>query len=136
MNALDDIQTALVSAWSSDAALTLLVGAGAVFDAPPKGRQPPYVTILSHDAAPRDGDETPGLEHRMTVHCWTPQPSRKAALEIADRVERVAVMGMVVPGEHVVTLRRHLRTRTTIDLATGRARAAVTLRFFSEPKDD
>lgn len=135
MNVLDDIQTALVTAWSHDDPLTLLIGTGAVFDAPPKGRQPPYVTILSHDAAPRDGDETPGFEHRMTVHCWSPQPSRRSALEIADRIERVAVTGAVEPEGHVLTLRRHIRTETTIDLATGRARAAVTLRFFSEPKD-
>ncbi|WP_116652869.1 DUF3168 domain-containing protein [Pelagibacterium sediminicola] len=135
MNVIDDIQTALVSAWSSDAALTLLVGAGAVFDAPPRGRQPPYVTILSHDTAPRDGDETPGFEHRMTVHCWTPHPSRRAALEIADRIERVVVAGPIEPDEHVLTVRRHVRTETRIDLSTGRARAAVTFRFFSEPKD-
>ncbi|WP_196259217.1 DUF3168 domain-containing protein [Pelagibacterium limicola] len=135
MNVIDDIQTALVSAWSADAALTLLVGAGAVFDAPPKGRQPPYVTILSHDAAPRDGDETPGHEHRMTVHCWSPQPSRRAALEIADRVERVAVAGVIAPDHHVLTVRRQVRTETTIDLSSGRARAAVTFRFLSEPKD-
>lgn len=135
MNVIDDIQTALVSAWSEDGPLTLLVGAGAVFDAPPKGRQPPYVTILSHAAAPRDGDETPGFEHRMTLHCWSPQPSRRSALEIADRIERVAVTGAVVPENHVLTLRRHIRTETTIDLATGRARAAVSFRFLSEPKD-
>lgn len=135
MNVISDIQTALVTAWTNDSALTLLLGADAVFDAPPKGRQPPYVTILAHDAVPRDGDDTPGFEHRMTVHCWSPQPSRRAVLEIADRVERVALMGALLPAGHVLTLRRHIRTQTTIDLATGRARAAVSFRFFSEPKD-
>lgn len=133
MNALEDIQNALVGAWSADAALAVLIGAGAVFDAPPKGRQPPYVTILRHDAVPRDGDETPGLEHRLTIHCWASQPSRAAALAIAHRVERVALAGALAPTENVLTLRRHLRTETAIDLATGRARAAVNLRLFSEP---
>lgn len=135
MNVIDDIQTALVSAWSNDDPLTLLIGEGAVFDAPPKGRQPPYVTILSHDAAPRDGDDTPGFEHRMTVHCWSPHPSRRAALEIADRVERVVSRETIAPSDHILTLKRHMRTETTIDLSTGRSRAAVTFRFHSEPKD-
>lgn len=135
MSALSDIQDALVAAWSADGPLTVLVPADAIFDAPPKGRQPPYVTILAHDAAPRDGDETPGLEHRMTVHCWTGQPSRKAALAIADRVMAVATGGTLAPQNTVLTLRRHVRTETVIDLATGRARAAVLLRFHSEPAE-
>ncbi|WP_332716970.1 DUF3168 domain-containing protein [Pelagibacterium mangrovi] len=133
MTALEAIQTALVSAWAADAPLGLLIGEGAVFDAPPRGRQPPYVTILRHDAVPRDGDETPGMEHRLTIHCWSPQPSRSAALRIADRIERVAVMGAVSPSGHVLTHRRHVRTETAIDFSTGRARAAVELRLFSEP---
>lgn len=133
MNALEDIQNALVGAWGSDTVLALLIGTDAVFDAPPKGRQPPYVTILRHDAMPRDGDETPGLDHRLTIHCWAAQPSRSAALAIAHRVERVAVAGIVTPTENILTLRRHLRTETAIDLATGRARAAISLRLFSEP---
>lgn len=130
---MEDVQDALVRAWDGDSPLALLIGAGSVFDAPPKGRQPPYVAILKHDAVPRDGDEAPGLEHRLTVHCWAPHPSRRAALEIADRIEQVAVRGAVSPGAHALTLRRHLRTETAIDLSTGRARAAVTLRLFSEP---
>lgn len=133
MGALEDIQGALVAAWAADAPLKLLIGEGAIFDAPPRGMQPPYVTILRHDAVPRDGDETPGMEHRLTIHCWSPQPSRSAALQIADRIERVAVMGAVAPTEHVLTHRRHVRTETAIDLATGRARAAVELRVYSEP---
>lgn len=136
MEALEDIQNALVSAWANDAQLALLIGEGAIFDAPPKGQQPPYVTILRHDAVPRDGDETPGCEHRLTIHCWSPQPSRAAAIQIADRIERVAVMGALAPQDHVLTHRRHVRTETAIDLATGRARAAVQLRLFSEPKDN
>ena len=131
MSALNDIQAALVGAWAEDTALTALIGAGGVFDAPPKGRQPPYVTILRHDAAPRDGDETPGLEHRLVIHCWSPQPSRRAALEIAERVVAVGA-GALAPVGLMVTHAEHMRTETSIDTATGQARAAVTLRFFSE----
>jgi hypothetical protein len=136
MTAIEDVQRALVTAWGADGPLLALLGPDAVFDAPPKGRQPPYVTILRHDTAPRDGDETPGLEHKLTIHCWSPQPSRSAALAIADRIERVALSGAVQTEAHAITLKRHMRTETTIDLATGRARAAVSLRLFSEPKED
>lgn len=132
MTALEDIQTGLVSAWGADAGLVLLIGEGAVFDAPPRGMQPPYVAILRHDAVPRDGDDAPGFEHRVTVHCWSPQPSRIKAIQIADRIEAVALGGALETGGHVVTHRRHVRTETAIDLATGRARAAVELRLFSE----
>lgn len=133
MNALDAVQGALVAAWTEDAPLKLLLGAGRIFDAPPRGMQPPYVAILRHDAVPRDGDEAPGIEHRLTIHCWSPQPSRSAALAISHRIERVAVAGELAPLGHVVTHCRHVRTETAIDLGTGRARAAVELRVFSEP---
>ncbi|WP_127145656.1 DUF3168 domain-containing protein [Pelagibacterium montanilacus] len=136
MDPASDIQTALVTAWRADAPLALLVGEGAIFDAPPKGAKPPYVTILRHDTAPRDGDETPGLEHRLTVHCWSAEPSRRAALEIAYRIEQIATAGALAPAHTRLTLRRHVRTDTTIDLATGRARAAVQLRLFSEPSEE
>lgn len=134
MEPITDIQTALVAAWRADAPLGLLVGE-AIFDTPPKGRKPPYVTILRHDAAPRDGDETPGLEHRLTIHCWAAEPSRSAALALAHRVEKAATFGTLAPQEHTLTLRRHVRTETTIDSATGRARAAVFVRLHSEPNE-
>jgi len=135
MQALGLLQAALVAAWAGDAALETLIGTEAVFDAPPRGKQAPYVTILRHDAAPRDGDETPGLDHRMVIHCWSAQPSRQAALAIATRIEAVATGGTLEVAGHAVTLRRHMRTETAVDLATGRARAAVTLRFHTEPSE-
>ena len=54
-----------------------------VFDAPPSGAAPPYLAIVRHDMVPRDGDEAPGHEHRVAVHCWAKEPSRKAALVLA-----------------------------------------------------
>lgn len=133
MSALNDIQAALVSAWAADPQLALLIGPDAVFDSPPRDKTPPYVTILRHDAVPRDGDETPGLAHRIVVHCWADQPSRRRALEIAYWIERVATSGTLTPTDTLITLRRHVRTETVIDYTTGRARAAVHLRFHSEP---
>ncbi len=133
MHPIASLQAALVAALEADAALTALIGAGGVFDAPPRDRPAPYVVIDRHDARRRDGDETPGQEHRVLLHCWSDQPSRKAALEIAERVVAVgAGAGVLAPIDLAVTHAEHMRTETAIDTATGQARAAVTLRFFSE----
>jgi hypothetical protein len=124
------LQAALVAALDGDAALVDLIGAGGVFDAPPRSRPAPYVVIERHDMRQRDGDETPGQEHRVLLHCWSEQPSRKAALDIAGRV--VAAGLELVPVGLTVTHGEHVRTETVIDNATGQARAAVLLRFLSE----
>jgi hypothetical protein len=101
-----------------------------VFDAPPKERKPPYVVIARHDVVPRDGDGTPGHEHRVLLHIWAEEASRKAVLATADEALAVA---MALDSEALrITLRRHDRTDTVIDAATGRARAAVSLTYFTE----
>jgi hypothetical protein len=126
------LQGPLVVALRADSALTALIGSDAVVDAPPKERRAPYVTIARHDVLPRDGDEAPGHEHRMLLHAWSAEASRRAVLAIAERVIAVA-MAAVLDGEVVVTHRVHERTDTAIDRDTGFARAAVALRFYSEP---
>lgn len=130
MHPIAALQTALVAALENDAALVALIGAGGVFDAPPRSRKAPYVVIERHDMRQRDADLTPGQEHRLLLHCWSDQPSRKAALEIAGRV---VVAGLALaPSGLVVTHGEHVRTETGIDNATGQARAAVLLRFLGE----
>lgn len=124
---IGSLQSALVSALKADAGLT---GVG-VFDAPSRGAVAPYLVIARHDVLPRDGDLAPGFGHRVAVHCWAADPSRKAALALAERVVAVAD-GLTAAGVRV-THRVHERTDTAIDLETGQARAAVALRFFSEP---
>ena len=111
-----------------------LRGAGlAVFDAPPAGRAPPYVVIARHDVLPRDGDTTPGHEHRLLLQLWAADPSRKAVVALAETVVSVAMAAALDSGALRVTLRRHDRTDTAIDATTGRARAAVSMTFYSEP---
>ncbi|SFV35872.1 Protein of unknown function [Devosia crocina] len=124
------LQAALVAALEADAALTAQIGAGAVFDAPPKQKPAPYVVIDRHDVRQADGDTTPGQEHRVLIHCWAGRPSRRGALEIAERV--AAAKDGLVPAGLVVTHAEHVRTETVIDGKTGLARAAVLLRFFTE----
>ncbi len=130
MHPISLLQGALVTALKSDATLVAIAGAEGVFDAAPNGRPAPYVVIARHDVIQRDGDATPGQEHRLLLHCWGDQPSRKRALDMAERVAAVA-MGFAAAGI-TVTHREHVRTETVIDKDTGLARAAVGLRFLSE----
>ncbi len=106
-----------------------------VFDAPPQGALPPYVSIARHDVLPRDGDEAPGHEHRLLLHAWTAEASRKSAVALAEAVLSAALAATLDSAGLVVTLRRHDRTDTAIDPATGWARAAIAMTFYSEPGD-
>src|SRR5690606_301442 len=123
------LQAAFVVALQADADLS---GVG-VFDAPVRGAAAPYIVVARHDLLPRDGDAAPGFEHRLAVHCWAAEPSRKAALALAERVVALTA-GLTASGLRV-THQLHERTDTAIDGETGQARAAVALRFFSEPAD-
>ena len=130
MHPISLLQGALVTALKADAALVAITGADGVFDAAPTGRAPPYVVVARHDVLSRDGDAAPGQEHRVLLHCWGDQPSRRRALDMAERVTAIA-LALTAPGL-TVTHREHVRTDTVIDDDTGQARAAVTLRFLSE----
>lgn len=121
------LQAALVAALKADAGLADV----GVADAPGRGAVAPYLVVARHDLLPRDGDEAPGFEHRVAVHCWASDPSRKSALALAERV--VAVAETMTASGVRLTHRMHERTDTAIDLETGQARAAVTLKFFTEP---
>lgn len=125
------LQKALVSALRADAGLTALTASPAVFDAPPAGRAAPYVVIARHDVVPNDTDLMPGHDHRVILHLWAEGPSRRAVVAMAERVEAVA--RMLAAPDLTITLRRTERLDTALDPETGRARAALTLRFLTEP---
>lgn len=132
MHAIIALQGALVSALDADAALVALIGNGAIFDAPPKGHTGACIAIARHDVLARDGDNAPGLEHRVMMHAWHDATSRKAVLAMVERVIVVALEAQLSGPDLVVTHAEHRRTDTMIDTKTGRARAAIGLRFFSE----
>lgn len=106
-----------------------------VFDTPPQAQVPPYLVIVRHDVLPRDGDAAPGHEHRLLLHAWTAEASRKSAVAIAEQVVSTALASELSSDALLVTLKRHDRTDTAIDPVTGRARAAIALTVFSEPND-
>ena len=97
------------------------------------GQRDDRIVIARHDLVPRDADAAPGNDHRVLLHLWHPEPSRKAVLAIADAAAAVLLDGPLTPAGLAVTFRNLDRTDSAIDLATGAARAAMTLRFFTEP---
>lgn len=105
----------------------------AVFDAPPAGALAPYVSIARHDVLPRDSDAAPGHEHRLLLHAWVANASRKAVAMLAETVVAIALAADLDSATLIVTLRRHDRTDTAIDATTGQARAAIALTVYSEP---
>lgn len=125
------LQKALVATLRADAGLTALTGSPAVFDAPPEGRDAPYIVIARHDVVPNDTDLMPGHDHRVILHLWAEGPSRRAVVAMAERVEAVA--GVLTAPDLTITLRRAERLDTALDPETGRAKAALTLRFSTEP---
>jgi len=127
------LQTSLLAALFADTELMTTLGGTYIFDAPPKGRKPPYVAISRHDALSRDGDAAPGYDHRLLVQCWHPEPSRKAVLDIAERIVVVALSIDLSSDDLRMTHIHHDRTDTAIDTDTGYARAAIVLRVFTEP---
>ena len=106
-----------------------------VFDAPPAGTLPPYVTIARHDVLAHDGDDAPGYEHRLLLHAWVADPSRKAVVALTEAVVTATLAANLSSDALLVTLRRHDRTDSVIDATTGRARAAIAMTFYSEPND-
>ena len=132
MHAIVALQGALVGALNADADLVALIGAGAVFDAPPKGRSGAYIVVARHDVLARDGDNAPGHDHRVLLNVWHGEASRKAVLAVAERVVAVALEAALSGAALTVTHRQHVRTDTMIE--GGQAKATVTLRFFSEAR--
>lgn len=126
------LQAPLVAALRTDPELQALLG-DAVFDTPPIERVPPYVLVARHDVVSRDADAAPGHGHRLLLHIWVREPSRKAVLAVVERLLAVALGAGLDGPDLVVTHRRHERTETAIDPATGHARAVVAIRMYSEP---
>lgn len=126
------LQALLVPALLADPDLVAALGGPNVFDAPSRGIGSPYVTILRHDLLPHDGDLTPGFEHRIVFEARHPDASRRQALAAIERIEAVA-SAVTGSSDLIVTSVFPVRIETAIDLKTGEARAALTLRILTEP---
>ncbi len=128
-----ELQTALVFALKNDAQLVALLGGEAIYDAPPKAKDTPFVAMVRHDVLSKDGDEAQSFEHRLLIHCWHFDASRKKVLAIVERVIKIALSADLSSVNLIVTHAQHDRSNTMIDGQSGKAKAAIALKFFSEP---
>jgi len=132
-HAITALQTSIVSALNADPALVALIGLNAVFDMAPKGKTGPYIVVVRHDLMARNTDLSPGNEHRLHLQLWHMEPSREKLLAMVDRVVAVVTSANLNSVSLNVTNIDHQRCDTAIDLKSGRARALVVFRLFSEP---
>ncbi len=132
-HAIIELQTKLVAALKADMQLISLLGNDAIFDAPPKNNKAPFVAIIRHDVITKDGDEAPTNEHQLLLHCRHNNVSRKAVLEIAQRVIITILGGDFSSANQHVTYANHIKTQTMIDNKSSTALAAISFKFLSEP---
>lgn len=81
-----DLNRAVLEALSGDAELTVLLGAGKVFDRPPQSAAYPYVNLGDTEARNWSTQTSTGLEHRLTLHVWSQQPGQLEAQAIVQRI--------------------------------------------------
>jgi hypothetical protein len=84
-----DLNRAVLEALSGDADLTVLLGAGNVFDRPPQSAAYPYVNLGETEARNWSTQTSAGLEHRLTLHVWSQQPGQLEAQAIVQRIHDV-----------------------------------------------
>jgi hypothetical protein len=77
------LRAAIRDALIADGALTGLLGGPRVYDEPPKGAAPPYVTLGEARIADFSTGTEPGEEHRLTLHAWSRQGGHREAHLIA-----------------------------------------------------
>lgn len=128
------LQTALVSAWNADPVVVAALGGGSILELPRRDTVAPYVVIASHHVLARDTDLSPGWEHRMRVRVWGGGPNRAEVLTLADALVTATGLVTLSGPELWLTLVRHMRTDSDIEPKSGRARASIEWRLFTEPQ--
>jgi hypothetical protein len=77
------LRAAIFNALASDAALTAALGPNRVYDSPPRGARPPYVTLGETRLRDVSGDGGATQEHQLTLHAWSQQGGHKEAHALA-----------------------------------------------------
>jgi hypothetical protein len=115
------LQQAIVAALAGDAELAARMRG--VFDQPPPGAEPPYLTVgpdITTDWSTKTGA---GREHRLRVTVWEAPHAIRRCAEAMGRVEAVmAALGPALGGHRLVSLRF---LRSAIDHGTGAPADAV-----------
>ena len=100
------LRKALFAALAADARLAGAIGAGQVFDAPPRGARLPYLCFGEWRTRDLSTATEQGAEHFVQLTIWSEQRGAREALSAADRVRDVLDgASLALDGCHLVDLR-------------------------------
>lgn len=133
MNALKELQAAMLAACDASTGLVSLLGTPTLFDAVPRGRDAPFVAITEHQIDNRSTDASSGFEHKVQLTVWTKGADRAAAGEIETLLRAALLDADVSTPDIVVCNAQHQRTQSAFDTRSGHTRTRINLRFFTEP---
>lgn len=101
-----DLQKALFSALSGDAALSALIGENKVFDHAPADIAFPYLTFGRTSVFDWSTGTESGTEQLFTLHIWSKTKGKKETLEIIDAVQnRLQQEPLILDDHSLVNLR-------------------------------
>lgn len=116
----------------ADVTLHAALGAG-VYDAPPRGVNPPYLVLGDANArenATNDGD---GRLIDLELALYTEERGSRTALTLAAMLEaRLDNVALTLDGHRLISL-AYRETLTRHDAAKSLTRVAIRLRAFTEP---
>ncbi|WP_158266756.1 DUF3168 domain-containing protein [Alsobacter soli] len=124
------LRTALRALLVADPALVALLGGERVYDEPPRGAEPPYVTF--GEASARDWS-TGGCQHALALVAWSRQGGDAEVLAVLDRIAALcADPPLALAGNRLVLLRVASQETARPDKA-GLRRAVIRLAALTEP---
>jgi len=128
------LRAAIHDALNGDGALTALLGGAKVFDEPPRGAAPPYVTLGEARVSDFSTGSEPGEEHQLTLHAWSRQGGhREAHLISGALLQALDDAPLELDGHRLVNLR--FATADVRREADGRTyHALVRFRAMTEPE--
>jgi len=127
------LRAAIHHALSNDAPLAALLGGAKVYDEPPRGARPPYVTIGEARVSDASAGDDDAEEHQLTLHAWSHQGGHREAHLIAGALlQALDDAPLALDGHLLVNLRFALADiRRESDGRTYHA--AVRFRAVTEP---
>lgn len=127
------LRSALFSVLTADLTLETILGAGRIFDAPPRGQSYPYLVLETVESRPLLSEPGLGLVHDLTLSAFSRDRSRDEAAHAASRSAEVLMNGPVsLTGHRLVNLT--LTNVISRRLRSGRGfRASSVIRAVTEP---
>lgn len=101
-----ELQKAVFSALSADAALVAALGGARIYDHAPANAVFPYLTFGRTTVHDWSTDTDGGSEHFFTVHAWSKAKGKSEVLALIERVKAVLHdANLVLATHHLVNLR-------------------------------